>query len=218
MGNKSGPGLTLEDFLIAFLIALGVGIAGFTITAVAGYLITERIAPEQPSTAPQTVQAASSSRATTSASSSRSVNSREETSNGSETEQTAEPAQQETMSETEPSQAVQAETTEPSKALAATPSAGQTQSQSPTVSTQPEPKATAEPSQSSEQSGNGGGNSTSYSRENWPSGKYLGSNLSDKYHSHNCRAAATILPENEIWFNSEDEAQSTGYSRCGICW
>lgn len=55
-------------------------------------------------------------------------------------------------------------------------------------------------------------------RENWTSGYYLGSDKSDKYHDYECRAAKTILPENEVWFASEEEAQAAGYSRCGICW
>lgn len=55
-------------------------------------------------------------------------------------------------------------------------------------------------------------------RGNWVDGSYLGSIESDKYHDHECRAAKKILPENEIWFASEDEAKASGYSRCGICW
>lgn len=55
-------------------------------------------------------------------------------------------------------------------------------------------------------------------RSNWASGAYLGSSESDKYHDCECRAAKNILPENEVWFSSEAEAQAKGYSRCGICW
>lgn len=55
-------------------------------------------------------------------------------------------------------------------------------------------------------------------RSNWSSGAYLGSTESDKYHDYECRAAKKILPENEIWFSSEEDAQAAGYSRCGICW
>ena len=55
-------------------------------------------------------------------------------------------------------------------------------------------------------------------RRNWPSGSYLGSTESDKYHDYECRAAKTILSENEVWFSSEEAAKSAGYSRCGICW
>lgn len=55
-------------------------------------------------------------------------------------------------------------------------------------------------------------------RSNWSSGAYLGSSESDKYHDYECRAAKNILPENEVWFSSEEDAQSAGYSRCGICW
>lgn len=55
-------------------------------------------------------------------------------------------------------------------------------------------------------------------RSNWQSGYYLGSSESDKYHDYECRAAKNILPENEVWFSSEADAQAAGYSRCGICW
>lgn len=55
-------------------------------------------------------------------------------------------------------------------------------------------------------------------RSNWSSGAYLGSTESDKYHDYECRAAKKILPENEVWFSSEADAQAAGYSRCGICW
>lgn len=47
--------------------------------------------------------------------------------------------------------------------------------------------------------------------------KYVGSTESDKYHSPGCRAAKTILPENEIWFASKEEAIAAGYGSCGIC-
>lgn len=55
-------------------------------------------------------------------------------------------------------------------------------------------------------------------RDNWQSGYYLGSLESDKYHDFECRAAANILLENEVWFESEEAARAAGYSRCGICW
>lgn len=55
-------------------------------------------------------------------------------------------------------------------------------------------------------------------RNNWSDGDYLGSLESDKYHNFECRAAKKILPENEIWFSSEESAKAAGYSRCGICW
>lgn len=55
-------------------------------------------------------------------------------------------------------------------------------------------------------------------RSNWANGAYLGSSESDKYHDYECRAAKNILLENEVWFNSEEQAQAAGYSRCGICW
>jgi micrococcal nuclease len=49
------------------------------------------------------------------------------------------------------------------------------------------------------------------------SGKYVGSIKSDKYHYPWCSAAKKILPENLIWFDSAADAQSQGYSPCGIC-
>lgn len=48
-------------------------------------------------------------------------------------------------------------------------------------------------------------------------GKYVGSNDSDKYHYPSCRFAEEILPENEIWFDSEEDAKAQGYVPCGVC-
>ena len=49
------------------------------------------------------------------------------------------------------------------------------------------------------------------------SGVYVGSIDSDKYHNPSCRFAKEILPENEIWFDSAEDAQNSGYSPCGGC-
>lgn len=49
------------------------------------------------------------------------------------------------------------------------------------------------------------------------SGVYVGSIDSDKYHVPRCRFAKEILPENEIWFDSAEDAQASGYSPCGSC-
>lgn len=49
------------------------------------------------------------------------------------------------------------------------------------------------------------------------SGVYVGSVDSDKYHNPSCRFAKEILPENEIWFDSAEEAQNANYSPCGSC-
>ena len=49
------------------------------------------------------------------------------------------------------------------------------------------------------------------------SGAYVGSVDSDKYHNPSCRFAKEILPENEIWFDSIEDAQNSGYSPCGGC-
>lgn len=48
-------------------------------------------------------------------------------------------------------------------------------------------------------------------------GVYVGSVDSDKYHIPGCRHAEKILPENEIWFDTEEEASAAGYSPCGTC-
>lgn len=50
-----------------------------------------------------------------------------------------------------------------------------------------------------------------------PSGQYVGSTKSDKYHHPSCRHAKNISPENEIWFNSLEEAKAKGYLPCGVC-
>lgn len=49
------------------------------------------------------------------------------------------------------------------------------------------------------------------------SGVYVGSVDSDKYHNPSCRFAKEILPENEIWFDSIEDEQNSGYSPCGGC-
>lgn len=49
------------------------------------------------------------------------------------------------------------------------------------------------------------------------SGVYVGSVDSDKYHNPSCRFAKEIPPENEIWFDSIEDAQNSGYSPCGGC-
>lgn len=48
-------------------------------------------------------------------------------------------------------------------------------------------------------------------------GTYVGSIGSDKYHAPGCRFAKKILPENEIWFDTVEEAQTAGYQPCGVC-
>jgi len=46
-------------------------------------------------------------------------------------------------------------------------------------------------------------------------GKFVGSINSNKYHWPDCPSAKKISEENQIWFSSEEEAQSAGYIRCG---
>jgi len=48
-------------------------------------------------------------------------------------------------------------------------------------------------------------------------GKYVGSIDSNKYHYPTCRLAERILKENEIWFDTVEEAEELGYEPCGIC-
>jgi micrococcal nuclease len=48
-------------------------------------------------------------------------------------------------------------------------------------------------------------------------GQFVGSLESDKYHYPTCRWAEKILPENEIWFASSEEARAVGYVPCGVC-
>ncbi|MFH1461043.1 MAG: hypothetical protein ABIF84_01315 [Patescibacteria group bacterium] len=45
-------------------------------------------------------------------------------------------------------------------------------------------------------------------------GMLVGSVNSNKYHWPNCPAAKKISRQNQIWFNSEKEAQTAGYARC----
>ena len=46
-------------------------------------------------------------------------------------------------------------------------------------------------------------------------GTFVGSINSNKYHWPDCSFAKRIGEDNMIWFNSEEEAQSAGYIRCG---
>ncbi len=48
-------------------------------------------------------------------------------------------------------------------------------------------------------------------------GQFVGSTKSDKYHYPSCRWAEKILPENQIWFSSSEEARTAGYVPCGVC-
>lgn len=47
--------------------------------------------------------------------------------------------------------------------------------------------------------------------------QFVGSKKSDKYHYPICRYAESIKPENEIWFDSVQEAKGKGYVPCGVC-
>lgn len=49
------------------------------------------------------------------------------------------------------------------------------------------------------------------------SGKFVASADSDKFHWPDCQWAKKILSENEIWFDSADDAIAAGYGACGTC-
>ena len=48
-------------------------------------------------------------------------------------------------------------------------------------------------------------------------GKFVASSDSDKFHKPNCQWAKKILSENEILFDSSDDAIAAGYGACGTC-
>lgn len=50
-----------------------------------------------------------------------------------------------------------------------------------------------------------------------PGERFVGSLESDKYHHPSCRWAKKILPQNQIWFASSEEARAAGYVPCGVC-
>lgn len=45
-------------------------------------------------------------------------------------------------------------------------------------------------------------------------GRFVGSVNSNKYHWPDCSWVKKIVPQNQIWFSSETEAQTVGYTRC----
>lgn len=48
-------------------------------------------------------------------------------------------------------------------------------------------------------------------------GQFVGSVNGNKYHLPDCSSAKKIILQNQIWFNSEEEAQKAGYVKCGNC-
>jgi hypothetical protein len=48
-------------------------------------------------------------------------------------------------------------------------------------------------------------------------GMFVGSGTSKKYHRLDCRYAAKIKPENEIYFSGEEDARAQGYLPCKTC-
>ena len=59
--------------------------------------------------------------------------------------------------------------------------------------------------------------SATYTKSASSGRKYVGSTESNKYHYPSCRWAKKILPKNEIWFSSSEDARSKGYVPCGTC-
>ena len=53
------------------------------------------------------------------------------------------------------------------------------------------------------------------SDESIEQGNFVGSINSIKYHWPDCSFAKRISEENKVWFPSEQEAQNSGYIRCG---
>lgn len=53
------------------------------------------------------------------------------------------------------------------------------------------------------------------SDESIEQGNFVGSINSTKYHWPDCSFAKRISEENKVWFPSEQEAQNSGYIRCG---
>jgi micrococcal nuclease len=48
-------------------------------------------------------------------------------------------------------------------------------------------------------------------------GMFVGSINSDVYHYPTCTYAQRIYPENQIWFNSSEDARASGYRPCKVC-
>lgn len=50
-----------------------------------------------------------------------------------------------------------------------------------------------------------------------PQRAYIASKNGGKYYDLNCSAATKIVTENRIWFSSEQEAESSGYTKSKKC-
>jgi hypothetical protein len=50
-----------------------------------------------------------------------------------------------------------------------------------------------------------------------PAGAYMGSKNGTKYYAPWCASAQRIKPENIVWFESENDALSKGYSKTTSC-
>lgn len=57
----------------------------------------------------------------------------------------------------------------------------------------------------------------SESNQEMEQGEYLGSRNSDKYHLPGCKWAQKIKEENQVWFETVEEAEAAGYKPCKSC-
>jgi len=48
-------------------------------------------------------------------------------------------------------------------------------------------------------------------------GPFVGSIHSNVYHYPSCYEAQHIKPQNQIWFNTSEEARAAGYRPCEVC-
>lgn len=227
-----------SDIVLAILAALGGSVAFMTAVAIVGSIMFPdpgRVTAEAPSAQPS-YRGTLPSRAPTKApepgieeSAPTETDAPGPTQTPSEAvPDTPAPAQSQAPAQSDPPAPARTQAPAPSRAptptKAPTPMPSRTpaaQNPGPVVSidpTAPPARQTQAPAGAPGGSGGSGWNTETFSRDNWPQGKFLGSVDSDKYHNSNCRGARRIRPENEIWFNSEDEARATNYSRCGYCW
>lgn len=100
--------------------------------------------------------------------------------------------------------------TQPDSSQTATPTeSGTSQTSSSTQSTTTQTPISGQPITSETQS--------SVVASNSGTGEFVGSTESNKYHYPSCRWAEKILPENQIWFSSSEDARAHGYVACKVC-
>lgn len=61
------------------------------------------------------------------------------------------------------------------------------------------------------------GDTASHAPSNVPTGKFVGSKTSNKYHYPDCKFAKKIRPEKTVTFHSAEEAREKGYVPCPAC-